>query len=136
MPYLTGRKKKKRKLIFVVLFALMAIFMKKEKYSVDIKLKDGDKIGELKVVHVPGHTEGSICLFEKDKTFFSGDAVVTGPAGEIRGFIERFTADTAEAGRSLKKISGLKFGILLSEHGKPVLKNASEKVKIYFKKSV
>lgn len=50
------------------------------KMSVNIKIEEGDelKIGdeEFKVIHTPGHTPGSICLYSKDsKTLFSGDTV-------------------------------------------------------------
>ena len=50
------------------------------KVEVDSKLQDGQKISlgniELKVIHTPGHTRGSICLYEeKSKSLFSGDTV-------------------------------------------------------------
>jgi len=48
--------------------------------KVDQRLKDGDviKVGEVKleVIHTPGHSEGSICLYEPEsKSLFSGDTV-------------------------------------------------------------
>jgi len=50
------------------------------KDKVDIFLKDGDTVDlsdtTLKVVHAPGHTQGSICLYDKErKVLFSGDAL-------------------------------------------------------------
>lgn len=46
----------------------------------DLLLKDGDKIklGQdvFKVIHTPGHSRGSICLFDtKDAILFSGDTI-------------------------------------------------------------
>ncbi len=42
----------------------------------DIILAEGDTIGELTVIHTPGHTPGSICLFsERDSVLISGDTV-------------------------------------------------------------
>lgn len=42
----------------------------------DVLLKDGDEIGPFTVLHTPGHTSGSICLYsEKDKVLFSGDTL-------------------------------------------------------------
>ena len=42
----------------------------------DILLKEGDMIEGLQVVHVPGHTPGSIALFDAQrKVMFVGDAV-------------------------------------------------------------
>ena len=42
----------------------------------DILLKDGDKIGPFEVLHTPGHTDGSICLYDKtDGILISGDTL-------------------------------------------------------------
>jgi len=54
--------------------------------KVDRKLKEGDVIetGELKlkVIETPGHTEGSICLYdEKEQILFSGDTLFNGDTG-------------------------------------------------------
>ncbi len=42
-----------------------------------VKLKSApEKIGPLSVIHTPGHTRGSICLWhEKEKILFSGDTI-------------------------------------------------------------
>ncbi len=50
------------------------------------KLKEGDVIkigkGELKVVHVPGHSPGSICLYDKEDGFvIAGDVLFEGSIG-------------------------------------------------------
>ena len=42
----------------------------------DILLKDGDHIGPFEVLHTPGHTDGSICLYDKaSKVLISGDTL-------------------------------------------------------------
>lgn len=39
-------------------------------------LKDGDRIGPFEVLHTPGHTQGSICLYSREnKVLFSGDTL-------------------------------------------------------------
>ncbi len=44
----------------------------------DIILNEGDTIGGLQVIHTPGHTPGSICLYSApDKVLISGDTVFT-----------------------------------------------------------
>ncbi len=42
----------------------------------DVLLKDNDQIGPFRVLHTPGHTDGSICLYSpEDKVLFSGDTL-------------------------------------------------------------
>ena len=52
--------------------------------KVHITVKDGDVIGlgqtELKVLHTPGHTPGSICLYG-DGNLFTGDTLFVGAVG-------------------------------------------------------
>ena len=53
---------------------------------VDILLKDGDSINlgglVLEVIHTPGHSMGSICLYEPEsKSLFSGDTVFADGVG-------------------------------------------------------
>ena len=53
---------------------------KQEPVAAERTFKDGDKISfgtvSLKVIHTPGHTEGSSCFFEeKTKTLFSCDTL-------------------------------------------------------------
>lgn len=52
--------------------------------TVDIKLKDGDELEvgtlNIKVIHTPGHTPGSVCYFT-DGHIFTGDTLFVGAAG-------------------------------------------------------
>lgn len=72
----------------------------------DVLLKDGDvvKFGnvDLKVMHTPGHTMGSVCLVG-DKIVFSGDTLFAGSIGRT-DFIESSPRDMAV---SLRKLVGL-----------------------------
>ena len=44
--------------------------------AINLLLKDGDTIGPFTVLHTPGHTKGSICLYcKEDKVLFSGDTL-------------------------------------------------------------
>jgi len=77
------------------------------KMPVDTKIKDGDKIKmgdeEFNVIHTPGHTPGSICLYSEDsKSLFSGDTVFPygsfgrydfpgGDAEQLKNSIERLS---------------------------------------------
>jgi glyoxylase-like metal-dependent hydrolase (beta-lactamase superfamily II) len=137
VPYLLGEKKKKLKgmiggmigLIFGILFK----FIKTQNIVPDIRLKEGDFIGGLKVISCPGHTEGSISLYNVESVLFSGDAIITDKHSNIKGFNNIATSDTLEAAKTINKIKYLKFEVLLPGHGSPVFKNASEKLKEYNK---
>lgn len=59
---------------------------KVENVKIDRLLKDGDVIeigeGQLEVIHVPGHSPGSIALYDKeDKFLISGDALFANSVG-------------------------------------------------------
>lgn len=44
--------------------------------SADVLLEDGDSVFDFKVIHTPGHTPGSICLYSKERNvLISGDTL-------------------------------------------------------------
>lgn len=51
-------------------------------HPIDVRLVDGSTIGPFKVIHTPGHTKGSICLYSaKDQLLLSGDTLFCGGYG-------------------------------------------------------
>ena len=84
----------------------------------DIILNDGDTIGGLEIIHTPGHTPGSICLYSsQDKLLISGDTIFTDGAfgrfdfpGGSRSALEK----------SLDRLSKLDVEGLCPGHGEPV----------------
>jgi glyoxylase-like metal-dependent hydrolase (beta-lactamase superfamily II) len=93
---------------------------KMHKRQVDRKLRDGDEINGLKVIHTPGHSAGSICLYdEKNKILFSGDTVFAQGIG--RTDLPGGNEDDMKG--SLNKLKGLKIDKLLPGHGEPALQN-------------
>lgn len=49
---------------------------------IDVRLVDGSTLGPFKVIHTPGHTKGSICLYSaKDGLLLSGDTLFEGGYG-------------------------------------------------------
>ncbi len=45
-------------------------------------IADGDRIGPFRALHTPGHTPGSLCLYEESEGFlFSGDTLFAGGVG-------------------------------------------------------
>jgi glyoxylase-like metal-dependent hydrolase (beta-lactamase superfamily II) len=114
----TGKK------VFCNLFSLDSIPTK-----VDKRLKEGDEIYTLnhmfKVIHTPGHTEGSICLYEPEKKILiSGDTLFSDSVGryDLEGGSKK------DLVHSLKKLRKLEVSLLLPGHGVFKKGNISELV--------
>lgn len=106
-----------------------------EPAKVDIALKGGDtlKIGvcNLKVIHTPGHSSGSICiLMEEDgkRMLFTGDTVLA--QGRL-SFINGPGFDLTAYKLSMKKLVKLNVDSIFPGHGTFVLSDAQEHVKLY-----
>ena len=95
----------------------------------DIILKNNVDIAGFKVIHTPGHTNGSICLHQPGKIIFVGDALRSDSNGNPRPPSKTMSADVVQAKASLIAISELEFDSLLTGHGAPAVGNASTKVK-------
>jgi glyoxylase-like metal-dependent hydrolase (beta-lactamase superfamily II) len=105
--------------------------------KVDVALEDGDEIsgtGGYRVVHTPGHTPGSMCLYHPARRIlFCGDAIfnihpVTGRRG-LRAPIAMFTADPAKARDSIVRLAALDVNQLYPGHGEPVLEGAGDRIR-------
>ena len=84
----------------------------------EITLKEGDSIGTLHVMHTPGHTPGSICLFsEPEQALISGDTVFTDGGFGRYDFIG---GSRMELARSIDRLSLLDVEGLYPGHGVPV----------------
>ncbi|NPV62947.1 MAG: MBL fold metallo-hydrolase [Methanotrichaceae archaeon] len=87
-------------------------------YKVDGTLKEGQilDIGQwkLRVLETPGHSEGSICLYEpSEKILFSGDTVF--PDGNI-GRTDMYGGDTIKLIKSIEKLTELDVSVMYPGH--------------------
>ena len=111
--------------------------------SPDIMFEGGEKIsiglnenGEeefLEVIHTPGHTAGSICLYEKNsQTLFSGDTIFSdgciGRADFEGSMPEKMTS-------SIKKLTEIKIENLYPGHGNPTIGNAGRSIELSYQMS-
>lgn len=125
-PRLSGEKKLKEvKGPTGVLFGVMSTFMRLTPVKPDLLLKDSDKIMGLTVIHTPGHTDGSICLYKEKEAIFVGDALRTDSGGKPHLPSGSMTVDMEQAKESAKKISSYQYKILLPGHGPPITQDAS-----------
>lgn len=90
------------------------------KYRIDFYCNEGDlKVGDitLQVIHAPGHSPGSICLYWAEKeTLISGDVVFSGSIG--RTDFPGGSGSTLK--KSIEKIAVLKTKYLLPGHNEVV----------------
>ena len=86
--------------------------------AVDRLLADGDRVGDLTVVHTPGHTPGSVCLYhQEEEVLISGDTVFT------HGSFGRYDlpgGSLPSLKASLRKLSGYSVRGVYPGHGDPV----------------
>jgi glyoxylase-like metal-dependent hydrolase (beta-lactamase superfamily II) len=111
-----------------ILLKLLGLFMRVKPFQVDILINDGDNISGFTVLHMPGHTQGSIALYDsKRKVLFIGDTLGCRD-GVVQGPSKSVTMDMKQAYKSIEKLKGLDFTVLLSGHGEPLKSDASSKV--------
>jgi len=134
--YIVGKKSMPRpKGVRGFFFKVISSFFKVKYIYPDLLLKDNDLIEGLLCIHTPGHTPGSICLYDSNrKILFVGD-ILRFMDGKLEGPPAQFTMNINEAKKSIKKISTLEFDTMLSGHGEPLMSGASFKVREFCKKS-
>ncbi len=93
--------------------------------SVGRVLRDGDEVGDLRVVHTPGHTPGHVSFFrESDRLLFTGDVlanfnVVTGKPALCEP-PRAFSADPALNRRAIQTLVALRPKVVCFGHGPPL----------------
>ena len=109
-------------------------------YKVDETLKEGMvlDIGEwkLRVLETPGHSLGSLCLYEeKEKVLFSGDTVF--PDGNI-GRTDMFGGNTPELVRSIERLTALDVKTMYPGHMEVTSRDVNRQIQmsLRFAKSV
>lgn len=98
--------------------------------AVDTLIGDGHELpvmGGIRVVHVPGHTPGSICLLLQKKGLLIVGDLLSHTIG-LRLPSRIYTADLAQEIQSIKKVAGLDFDIMAFGHGPPLHQKAQHKV--------
>jgi glyoxylase-like metal-dependent hydrolase (beta-lactamase superfamily II) len=115
-----------------IMFRAVHSVVKAEHVKPDILLKHNCEIDGLIVIHLPGHSDGSIALLDPErKVVFVGDALRF-IDGRMLGPPEHFTVDPERARESIGRLTGYHFDILLSGHGQPLRPEADKKVKAYY----
>lgn len=94
------------------------------------RLDDGDLIAGLTVIHCPGHTPGSICLWSvTDSVLFTGD-VLNNERG-IRTPPWTVNHSHRHAMKAPERLSGLRFERAYFGHGPAIMKAADRQVQAF-----
>jgi glyoxylase-like metal-dependent hydrolase (beta-lactamase superfamily II) len=117
------------------LFRLMSPFFRTTPVEPEVRLKENDMVGRLTVLHTPGHTPGSISLYDwEDRVLFVGDTARF-LKGKLQGPPPQFTPNIGQAKASIERLSKLDFEVMLSGHGEPLKsKDAPQMMKELSKK--
>ncbi len=97
--------------------------------GVDMLLEDGQVIplfGGIRVIHVPGHTDGNIALL-MGRALFPGDSVF-GDKGNLKPPPSRYNSDTDEALRSISTFTSYDFDAIYPSHGIDITTSGKEKL--------
>jgi glyoxylase-like metal-dependent hydrolase (beta-lactamase superfamily II) len=104
---------------FSILFRIMSIFFRSGKFETfkpDLYIEDGYDLSEYgfdaKVLHIPGHSKGSVGILTSDGDLFCGDLLYN-----IPGFL--FIDDLTDFDASIEKLKSLKINTVYPGHGKP-----------------
>lgn len=92
-------------------------------------LEDGDVLpvlGGLRVVHTPGHTPGSICLYApRDRILFTGDTLQV-QRGRVVFASRLYSDDYATAKASVRRMAALDVATIVFSHYPPWTDGANE----------
>jgi glyoxylase-like metal-dependent hydrolase (beta-lactamase superfamily II) len=109
----------------------MDIVFKTHVERVDTTVVDGDTIdalGGLQVIHVPGHTPGSIALYQPERRImFFGDIIFNERGLKVAPKI--FNVDTAKVAEAARKLAAYDIDIACFGHGEPYAENAGERIR-------
>jgi glyoxylase-like metal-dependent hydrolase (beta-lactamase superfamily II) len=94
-----------------------------------VPIVDGDVIpvlGGLEVIHTPGHTPGSVCLYgRRDRVLFVGDALQC-RRGRVSFASGLFSDDHPAARRAVQRMASLDVSMIVFSHFPPVTERVRE----------
>lgn len=117
-----------------ILIRLSELILQIKPFSVDTMIHQDEIISGLTILHMPGHTPGSIALYDNTrKVLFVGDTLRY-KHGVVQGPPTSMTWNVQQTYQSIEKLMPLDFKVMLSGHSEPLTDDASEKVHKFIEK--
>jgi glyoxylase-like metal-dependent hydrolase (beta-lactamase superfamily II)/rhodanese-related sulfurtransferase len=108
------------------------------KFEPDIWLSGQEKFGNLKIIHTPGHSAGSLSIYDsQNKILFTGDHLGGTPSGEIDDVRKDSHARGKLSDRfiSISKLLDIDFEIILPFHYYQIRTEARNRLDKFFRES-
>ena len=94
---------------------------------VDEVLADGDALGPLQVVHIPGHSPGHLAFYWPErKVLVAGDAIATWPS--FGAGWPGFNLNEEQHRESIRRLAAFEAAVVGVGHGPPIIEAASDRV--------
>lgn len=98
-----------------------------EPCPVDRALAEGDEIGPLRTVHIPGHTPGSLALHDEERGVLAvGDAVATWP--RLGAGWPGFNLNEGQYRESLRRLARIEADVIAVGHGEPITEGGADRM--------
>ena len=98
--------------------------------TVDETIGEGDSVGSLQVLHVPGHTPGHLAFLWKGRMLIVGDAILTWPS--FGAGWPGFNLDERQYRRSLWRLVTMEPQMVGPGHGPPICESTAERLHSLF----
>ena len=111
--------RRKSNIFLRIIAPILFGFGKSQRFKPDSYIEDGDDLSEhgfdAKVLHIPGHSKGSIGILTDGGDLFCGDLLENKDKPVINSIMD----DSVAANASVEKLKSLKIDTVYPGHGKP-----------------
>jgi len=111
--------RRKSNIFLRIIAPILFGFGKSQRFKPDSYIEDGDDLSEhgfdAKVLHIPGHSKGSIGILTAGGELFCGDLLENKDKPVINSIMD----DSVAANASVEKLKSLKIDTVYPGHGKP-----------------